>query len=367
MLDERLRARRRAELRRMAPGAPRRARIRWRKERPEAYLNLVSWRGELQSVAATRGLFDKHPGGLDLRGVGAPRRVAAGAERNGRPRSRGACAIPHPRDGGRRDWVTGLSDWRRCTSARNRDRAPDAAPHLARGRAQRRRGGDGPDDARRRALQRFARDALARHLAALAGRNVEDGAVLVLDNATGDVLAYVASSGDLSGAEEVDGITARRQAGSTLKPFLYADAIGRRLLTAASLLDDARPRRTPVGLYVPQNYDRSFKGVVGAHRARRVAQRRRCARSSPPVEAPRAAAGARLASLDRPAGAMAMRSRSAAPTSLLELAKPTARSSERRRVAAVRSCRDGRRRPTRARSGRSLHRRRRPRRPARAR
>ena len=117
-------------------------------------------------------------------------------------------------------------------------------------------------------LQRFARDALARHLAALAGRNVEDGAVLVLDNATGDVLAYVASSGDLSGAAEVDGITARRQAGSTLKPFLYADAIGRRLLTAASLLDDSPLHvATPVGLYVPQNYDRSFKGVVSVRTA----------------------------------------------------------------------------------------------------
>jgi penicillin-binding protein 1C len=42
-----------------------------------------------------------------------------------------------------------------------------------------------------------------------AGRNVEDGAVVVLDNASGEVLAWVGSSGDLSGAAEVDGVLAR--------------------------------------------------------------------------------------------------------------------------------------------------------------
>ena len=47
-----------------------------------------------------------------------------------------------------------------------------------------------------RALQRFAVDALRRQLAELAGRNVEDGAVVVLDNASGEVLAWVGSSGD---------------------------------------------------------------------------------------------------------------------------------------------------------------------------
>ncbi|MCK7581908.1 MAG: hypothetical protein MZV65_43995 [Chromatiales bacterium] len=37
------------------------------------------------------------------------------------------------------------------------------------------------------AIQRHAVDALRRQLAELAGRNVEDGAVVVLDNASGDV------------------------------------------------------------------------------------------------------------------------------------------------------------------------------------
>ncbi len=117
-------------------------------------------------------------------------------------------------------------------------------------------------------LQRFATDTLTRHLRELEGRNVEDGALVVLDNATGEVLAWVGSSGVLSRAHEVDGVLAPRLAGSTLKPFLYALALERRLLTPASVLDDSPLAVTlTTGLYVPQNYDRSFKGPVSLRHA----------------------------------------------------------------------------------------------------
>jgi penicillin-binding protein 1C len=121
-------------------------------------------------------------------------------------------------------------------------------------------------------LQRFASDTLTRTLIELNApahpRNVHDGAVVVLDNATGDVLAWVGSSGKLSGARDVDAVLARRQAGSTLKPFLYAQAIDERRLTTASLLDDA-PLDLPAGggLYIPQNYDKDFKGWVSVRTA----------------------------------------------------------------------------------------------------
>ena len=62
----------------------------------------------------------------------------------------------------------------------------------------------------------------------------------------GDVLAYVGSSGVSRARAHVDGVRARRQAGSTLKPFLYGLAIERRLLTPAALLEDA-----PLEIAVP--------------------------------------------------------------------------------------------------------------------
>jgi penicillin-binding protein 1C len=94
-------------------------------------------------------------------------------------------------------------------------------------------------------------------------RRVFDGAILVVDNSRGEVLAYVAGSADLSSARYVDGIQARRQPGSALKPFLYGMALEQRLLTPASLLEDT-PLDLSVmgGLYRPRNYDERFRGLV---------------------------------------------------------------------------------------------------------
>ncbi len=112
-------------------------------------------------------------------------------------------------------------------------------------------------------LQHAALHALQRQLATLRARQVTDGAVLVIDNASGEVLTYVGNAGATASARYVDGVQARRQAGSTLKPFLYQLAVEQRILTAASLLDDSPVNlETPRGLYVPQNYDHEFKGLV---------------------------------------------------------------------------------------------------------
>ncbi len=117
-------------------------------------------------------------------------------------------------------------------------------------------------------VQRLTAAALARQLAALGPRGVRDGAAIVVDNASGQILAWVGAAGRNSRAAAVDGVTAPRQAGSTLKPHLYALAIERRLLTAASLLDDSPvDLETATGLYIPQNYDRGFRGAVSVRTA----------------------------------------------------------------------------------------------------
>jgi len=117
-------------------------------------------------------------------------------------------------------------------------------------------------------VQRLAVAALRRQLAELSGRHVEDGAVVVLDNASGAVLAWVGANGATSAAAQVDGVLARRQPGSTIKPFVYQLAFERRLLTPASLLDDSPAQiATAAGLYLPQNYDRDFKGWVSVRTA----------------------------------------------------------------------------------------------------
>ncbi|NOL50498.1 penicillin-binding protein 1C [Pelistega europaea] len=119
-----------------------------------------------------------------------------------------------------------------------------------------------------KSLQRFIQQRIQSRLVDLFQEKASDAAVVVLDNQTGEVLAYVGSSGHLSAAQHVDHANAPRQAGSTLKPFLYAQAIAQKHLTAASLLnDDVLSLDAGSGLYVPQNYDRRFNGWVSVRTA----------------------------------------------------------------------------------------------------
>jgi penicillin-binding protein 1C len=113
-------------------------------------------------------------------------------------------------------------------------------------------------------LQREIELGAREQMASLAGRHVSAASVVVLDNETGEVLAYVGSPDfdDPRGGQS-DGARARRQPGSTLKPFVYGLAMEKLGWTAATLLPDV-PLRVPVadGVYAPMNYDERFHGPV---------------------------------------------------------------------------------------------------------
>ncbi|MFO1315371.1 MAG: penicillin-binding protein 1C [Burkholderiales bacterium] len=233
----------------------------------EAYVNLVSYRGELTGLrAAAQGLFGKAPSGLDareaavlvalLRSPGAARTVVA---------QRG-CAVAAAVDAGAPcEPVRALASVALAGGYRIPPRG-GLAPHVAAKAAK--APGARIATTLDADVQAAASATLRDHLAGLADRGVGDGAVVVLDNASGDVLAYVGGNGELASAPEVDGAAAPRQAGSTLKPFLYAAALDAKLLTAASLVDDS-PLAIPTarGIYVPQNYDRDFHGSVSVRTA----------------------------------------------------------------------------------------------------
>ncbi len=112
-------------------------------------------------------------------------------------------------------------------------------------------------------------EAEARHtVEQLAARGGRHAAVVVLDNASGEVLAWVGSPNfwaDTAG--QVDMVIAPRQPGSTLKPFLYALAFDRGYTPASILPDIARVYQTSTGPYAPRNYDRRYHGPVRAREA----------------------------------------------------------------------------------------------------
>lgn len=233
----------------------------------EAYLNLAHYRGELVGIgAAAYGLFGKAPSGLDARESAIL--VALLRAPGARPAivTQRACAVAQAADSGAPcEAIRARAAVALAGGYRPVPRAA-AAPHVA---AKLLRNGDTVVPTTLDAtVQAFAARSLRDHVAELASREVEDGAIVVLDNATGDILAWVGSSGDLSRAPQVDGVVAPRQAGSTLKPFVYARALDDRVLTAASLVDDSPLAiSTARGVYAPQNYDRDFQGSVSVRTA----------------------------------------------------------------------------------------------------
>ena len=246
----------------------------WRKDQIlEAYLNLVPFRGELVGIdALSRTLFGKAASGLDNREAAIAAVLVRAPNAPGVQVGQRACSVLKAMDAGFQPVdCEGVVYFAQAALQRHEFVASEGiAPHLAR-QVLRQRSGPPAQSLRTTLLaplQRMALQSLNQQLRELRGRHVEDGAVVVLDNASGDVLAWVGSSGALSAAAEVDGVLALRQPGSTLKPFLYAQAIAQRRITAASLLDDSGAQiQTSGGLYIPQNYDHHFKGWVSARTA----------------------------------------------------------------------------------------------------
>ncbi|HET9003645.1 MAG TPA: penicillin-binding protein 1C [Gemmatimonadaceae bacterium] len=102
----------------------------------------------------------------------------------------------------------------------------------------------------------------------LGGRGVREAATVVLDNRTGEVLAWVGSPdfwADTAG--QTDMVVSPRQPGSALKPFVYGLAFDRGFTAATVLPDVAREYQTSVGLYRPRNYDHRFHGPVRVREA----------------------------------------------------------------------------------------------------
>ena len=102
----------------------------------------------------------------------------------------------------------------------------------------------------------------------LRDQGVHQAAVVVLDNHSGELLAWVGSPDFWSDtAGQVDMVASPRQPGSALKPFVYGLAFDRGWTPASVLADVARVYQTSTGPYAPRNYDRRFHGPVRAREA----------------------------------------------------------------------------------------------------
>ncbi len=117
-----------------------------------------------------------------------------------------------------------------------------------------------------RSLQRFAEAQVTQVLGQLTSRNVHHAAVIVIDNHTDQVLAYVGSPDYFSEAQmgRNDGVQALRQPGSALKPFLYELALENRTVRPNTILADVPTHYALPGgmLYSPVDYNGTYQGPV---------------------------------------------------------------------------------------------------------
>ncbi len=117
-----------------------------------------------------------------------------------------------------------------------------------------------------RELQDIAVATLKEHNRKLQGKSIFGGAVVIIEVATGNVVALVGSPDydDNAHAGKVNCAIMPRSPGSTLKPFAYAMALDRGLITPGKVIADV-----PLYFkdYTPQNFDYEFRGLVTARQA----------------------------------------------------------------------------------------------------
>ena len=115
----------------------------------------------------------------------------------------------------------------------------------------------------RRELSGAVREVLRRTLRDLPG--VTSASAILIENATGRIVTLIGSVEDpRQKGSQINGAFTLRSGGSTLKPFLYAEAVSGGMVVEDTLLQDLPVR---YGNYVPVNYDGKYRGLVSVQEA----------------------------------------------------------------------------------------------------
>jgi penicillin-binding protein 1C len=112
-------------------------------------------------------------------------------------------------------------------------------------------------------LNRFAQATLRSHLSQLQRQHVSNGAIVILDNRSSEIVTLIGSDDYFApDAGQVNGAWAPRSAGSTFKPFTYLLALEQGASPASVVADVPTEFATATGLFVPANYNRHCYGPM---------------------------------------------------------------------------------------------------------
>ena len=230
----------------------------------EAYFNLAPYGRNIEGVgAASLIYFGKKPADLNRQEILALAVLPQSPSRRAPINGVEPAALTEARERlNRRLWNDSLADL--PLHYRQLKELPFSAPHLVQ-RVLKNRDGEvrltldaGAQNVAATELQQFVKD----H----GSIGFNNAACLLIDTQSMDVLAYVGSgsfwSNQIQGQN--DGTRQLRSPGSSLKPFVYAMAIDRGLITPSTLLYDVPGR---FGTYLPENIDGKFDGPIPARLA----------------------------------------------------------------------------------------------------
>jgi penicillin-binding protein 1C len=120
------------------------------------------------------------------------------------------------------------------------------------------------------ALQSQVQTLLDERVKTLKRKNVHNGAALVVDHQSGEILAWVvagAAAKDQTPGSAIDAVRTPRQPGSSMKPFLYALALDSGWSPATELDDAPMAEAIGTGLHDFQNYSHTFYGKISLREA----------------------------------------------------------------------------------------------------
>jgi penicillin-binding protein 1C len=236
------------------------------------YLNLVPYGGNIEGVKSASAFYF----GINPSKVNLSQAVILSVIPN-RPTSlnprKGSKKILYERD----KWLrrmeaekifskTEIDDALAETDLLKKSASPVSTPHLAVRLKQQYNSEVNIRSAIDRNIQEKAEAIAFNHHKRLALKNINNLAVLVVENSSHKVRAYIGSPdfNDALHAGQVDGCNAVRSPGSTLKPLAYAIAVERGLITPATLLEDVP---TNIAGYAPENFNAKCNGMVTASKA----------------------------------------------------------------------------------------------------
>jgi len=237
----------------------------------EAYLNLAPYGRNIEGIgAASLIYFDKPAGALSLPEALSLCVIPQNPVKRNPTTAGGFAALKSARDALFKRWLQKHPDAARLQAffdlplqVRPPEDLPYRAPHLItdldrrlpllqRGRIDTTLGGD---------LQRTVEERLSAYVARHRNIGIRNGAIAILNHRTMELEALVGSADFYDAAIEgqVNGCSAPRSPGSTLKPFVYALAMDQGLIHPMTMLKDAPHRYAG---FSPENFDRAFLGPM---------------------------------------------------------------------------------------------------------